>query len=95
VQKTVNGGATWQRVTLPASLPIAAAAAPAPATCWLVGAGGAVFLTVDGETWTRVPFPETVDLTAVVADARGATVATADGRRFETRDAGASWREQH
>ena len=92
VQKSADGGETWQPVPSPVSTAMVAGAAPSPNTCWLVGAAGQVFLTVDGSTWSRVSFPEPVDLTGVTAtDARTATVTTADGRQFETGDRGASW----
>jgi hypothetical protein len=66
---------------------------PSPNVIWLVGRGGVVHLATDGQTFARVPFPEAVDLTAVTAtDERRAVVTTVDGRRFETEDAGRTWR---
>jgi hypothetical protein len=70
-----------------------ARSSPSPRVIWLVGRGGTVHRSIDGRTFTPVPFPETVDLTAVTAsDERRATVTTVDGRRFETEDAGLTWR---
>ncbi len=52
-----------------------------------------MLLTVDGEHWERRPFPSSIDLAGVRAtDARSATVTTRDGRRFQTTDAGLTWK---
>jgi hypothetical protein len=94
VRKTMDGGLTWQPVSssLLATSTIYAGAAPSPTTCWLVGGSGLVLVTVDGSSWKRVGFPETSDLTSVVAaGASSAIVTTADGRRLETTDGGATW----
>jgi hypothetical protein len=64
-----------------------------PAVTWQVGRQGLVRVTTDGVTFTRVPFPEAVDLVAVTASSpTAATVTASDGRRFETRDGGKTWR---
>jgi hypothetical protein len=74
---------------------ITARSTPSPGVIWLVGRAGMVQLATDGRTFARVPFPETVDLTAVTAtDERHAIVTTADGRTFQTADAGRTWRRQ-
>jgi len=92
IERTIDGGTTWERSALPTGSRIVAGASPSASTCWLVGRGGLVLLTTDGVTWRRVEFPDTSDLSAVeAADARTATVTTADGRRFGTTDAGNSW----
>jgi photosystem II stability/assembly factor-like uncharacterized protein len=66
--------------------------APSPSVCWLIGRGGVVLRAADGIRFERVPFPESADLSLVRAiDARQATVTTADGRVFTTKDAGANW----
>lgn len=83
-----------------ASLPVdadtlVAGAAPGGSVCWLVGSAGTVLVTTDGVRFTRVTVPAAVDLTGVAAtDARTATVTAADGRRFRTTDAGATWTPQ-
>jgi photosystem II stability/assembly factor-like uncharacterized protein len=60
--------------------------------CWLVGRSGAVLVTTDGTRFSRVSAPAPADFVSVSAtDARNATVATADGRRFRTTDQGATW----
>jgi len=65
---------------------------PAPSICWIVGRGGAVYVTSDGLRFVRVSFPESIDLLSVTAtDDRHATVMSADGRSFRTDDGGMSW----
>ena len=92
VQYSTNGGASWEPTATGVSLDLSAGASPAPSVCWMVGRAGTIILTADGRRWQRVAFPETVDLTAVqAADARTATVRTADGRTFRTADGGATW----
>jgi hypothetical protein len=81
-----------------ATLPLEAAAltagsSPAGTVCWLVGRAGAVLMTTDGIRFARVNPPAAIDFVAVAAaDARNATIAAADGRRFRTADQGATWR---
>jgi photosystem II stability/assembly factor-like uncharacterized protein len=49
-------------------------------------------VTSDGQTWQRRNIGEAVALVDVTpTDARTATVTAADGRRFTTRDGGATW----
>ena len=71
---------------------LTAGVAPSSNVCWLVGRFGAITLTTDGRVWRRIKFPEPADLTSVTAaDARTATVTTADGRQFATTDGGRTW----
>jgi photosystem II stability/assembly factor-like uncharacterized protein len=59
----------------------------------VVGAGGTVVLSTDGEHWQRLNSPTSANLAAVSAiDASSAVVTTADGRRFSTSDGGRTWR---
>jgi hypothetical protein len=93
VQYSADGGATWTTQQTGAATALTAGSAPAPEVCWLVGRGGLVLRTINGgRQWQRIAFPETGDLTAVIAPTvREATVVLADGRRFATDDAGATW----
>jgi hypothetical protein len=92
VEHTADGGATWQPQAIGVVTAMRAGAAPAARVCWVVGAAGVVLRTTDGTTWTRIPFPEPSDLVAIQAsDASHVVVTTADGRRFTTSDAGATW----
>jgi hypothetical protein len=95
VEHTADGGATWQPQSIAVATPIRAGGAPAARVCWVVGGAGVVLRTTDGTTWTRIPFPEPSDLVAIQAsDASHVVVTTADGRRFTTNDAGATWVRQ-
>jgi hypothetical protein len=92
IQRSTDGGRTW--VVQPSGVDVAliAAAAPAPTVCWVVGRSGVVLLSADGTTWRRIPFPDQGDLRGVSAEnARTASVTTADGRVFQTKDGGTTW----
>ena len=94
VERSADGGLTWQAQPVGAPAALAAGSAPSGTVCWLVGGSGLVLRTSDaGRTWTRVPFAEAVDLVAIAASsADSATITTAGGRRYETTDGGASWK---
>jgi len=92
VQRSDDGGATWQTQQTTAGVTFVAGASPSRSVCWLVGPAGTVVLQTDGSTWRRIAFPERVDLASVHAtDDRRATITTADGRTFETTDGGVTW----
>jgi hypothetical protein len=70
----------------------AAGSAPSASVCWIVGRGGAVFLTTGGTRFVRIPFPLMVDLVAITAtDDRNAIVTAADGRSWVTSNQGQTW----
>jgi photosynthesis system II assembly factor YCF48-like protein len=93
VERSTDGGSRWQAQSTGATGRLTAGAAPSRTICWLVGAGGVVLLSKDGQTWQRVAFSEAVDLVAIRAlDDSRATVTTADGREFTTTDGGTTWR---
>jgi hypothetical protein len=92
VERSNDGGATWERQALDTKVPLVAGSSPASETCWLAGAAGTVLRTTDGRTWRRVSIPDPADLAAISAkDADIATVTTADGRTFRTTDGGVTW----
>jgi hypothetical protein len=93
VERSTDGGRTWQLQPTGSEVELLAGAAPAPTVCWIVGRRGLVLRSTDGATWQRLPFPEaTLDLAAVTArDALDATVTGADGRRYRTTDGGKTW----
>jgi hypothetical protein len=106
IARSTDGGATWiaTQVVAPAAPAAALGAvasvdgpvagdAPSAAVCWLVGPGGAVWLTTDGgQGFRRLTVPGGPDLRAVTArDARSADVTASDGRVFRTGDAGGTW----
>jgi len=93
VERSTDGGSTWQTQPTGATARLTAGAAPSSLVCWLVGNGGVVLLSKNGQTWQRVEFPEAVDLVAVAAQSDStATVTAADGRGFTTTDGGKTWR---
>jgi len=93
VERSIDGGLTWQPQSTGAATPLTAGSAPSPTVCWLAGAGGLVLISTDGATWTRASLPEAIDLQSVRAsDASNATVTTIDGRVFTTTDGGKTWR---
>lgn len=93
VERSTDGGRTWQAQPTGTALEPLAGTAPAPDVCWLVGRSGLVLLSTDGETWRRLPFPDgTIDLVGVTAnDAMSATVTAAGGRTYRTTDGGKTW----
>jgi hypothetical protein len=92
VERTNDGGASWQGQQVKANAEILAGAAPSENVCWLVGRGGIVLMTNDGKNWKQIPSAASVDLVAVTAtDASFATVTAADGRKFSTRNGGLTW----
>ena len=94
VERSVDGGLTWQTQTTGVDAVLIAGIAPSSNICWLVGWRGVVLKTTDGgQAWTRVAFPEEINLTAVVADDdKVATVTAAGGRQLHTTDGGNTWR---
>jgi photosystem II stability/assembly factor-like uncharacterized protein len=92
VQRSTDGGSTWQTQMTGVSVTLAAGASPTPSVCWLVGPAGTVVLSTDGSSWRRLGFPEVADLVSVTAtDDKTATVTAADGRLFSTADGGLTW----
>jgi hypothetical protein len=92
VERSSDGGATWQGQSVKPNSEILAGAAPSENVCWLVGRGGIILLTTDGQKWRKIPSPSAVDLVGVTAaDAASATVTAADGREFSTKDGGRTW----
>jgi hypothetical protein len=93
VLKSEDGGATWRQASLPVTNGhVASISAPSAQVCWLVGRGSLILLTTDGTHWQTVAPPARADFVQVVAEnAFSATVATAEGLRFQTGDAGKHW----
>lgn len=93
VERSTSGGTAWDVVAIPAGPDaLTAGSAVSPTVCWIVGRGGAVYVTTDGVQFVRVSFPEAADLVAVRAtDERSATVSAADGRSWRTTDQGRLW----
>lgn len=99
VERTTNGGRTWQGQGLGTQADLLAGSAPSANVCWVVGQNGAVYVTKGGRkgnkvAWNEVTAPAAADLDAVSAkSANSAIVTAADGRQFETRDGGKKWNQ--
>jgi hypothetical protein len=93
VERSTSGGTAWDAVAIPAGPDaLTAGSAVSPTVCWIVGRGGAVYVTTDGVQFVRVSFPETADLVAVRGtDEHSATVTATDGRSWRTADQGRTW----
>lgn len=93
VERTVNGGRSWQPQPTGSDVDLLAGAAPSASIAWIVGRKGMVLVSTDARTWRRLASPDpSADLIAVTADdASTAVVTTADGRRYRTTDAGRTW----
>jgi hypothetical protein len=93
VERSEDGGATWQGEQPSPNGHLLAGAAPSAAVCWLVGRDGLILLTKDSITWKRIAPPEVTDFVGVSAmNASNATITAEDGRKFTTRDAGKKWK---
>jgi hypothetical protein len=91
---STDGGHTWHAQQSPADARILTGFSPAKNVCWAAGRAGVILLTTDGRTWTSLPSPVTEDIVMLhAADASSATIRSASGRVFLTRDAGKSWEE--
>jgi Putative zinc-finger len=92
VERSEDGGATWQGTLPRQNAHYTAGSAPNTKTCWLVGNDGIILLTLDASNWQTIPPPVQADFVGVAArDSWTSTVTTADGRKFTTTDQGESW----
>ena len=86
-------GPKWTSAPADATGRMTAGSSPSATVCWVVGRGGLIRRSTDGQSWEPIPFPDMTDLSGVQAsDARAATVTTASGRSFSTSDGGRTWR---
>jgi Putative zinc-finger len=91
IERTDDGGGSWRAQARDVA-GLVSGSAPSPEVCWVVGKGGLVLRTTDGERWSPVKLPTEEDLVEIVAqNAETAVVTAASGRRFSTRDGGQSW----
>jgi hypothetical protein len=92
VERSIDGGATWMGQLPGNGAQLTAGAAPADQICWVVGRDGSVLLTTNAIDWKTLTPPAKTDFVGVAAkDGMEATVTAADGRRFATKDGGATW----
>jgi photosystem II stability/assembly factor-like uncharacterized protein len=95
VERSTDGGRTWQRQASGVSTSLVDGSATSDLVCWLVGPRGVVLRTTDGRTWERLPSPTFADLVSVHAwSALIATVTAADRTSYETADGGRTWRKR-
>jgi hypothetical protein len=92
IERSEDGGATWNGTLPNPNAHFVAGSAPGAKICWLVGHDGIILLTEDASNWRVIPPPVREDFVAISArSASSATVTTADGRKFTTTNQGESW----
>jgi hypothetical protein len=93
VERSMDRGATWQRIDTGIARVFTSGFAPDRTVCWLIGPGSLIAVTGDGVTWRQLPPPDgAAELASIVADdERTATVRDVEGRAFRTTDGGATW----
>jgi photosystem II stability/assembly factor-like uncharacterized protein len=93
VERSTNGGSSWQPATTPAGAVVTTGTSPAADVCWLVGPNGTVLRTTNGSRFEAANIPGAGTLVSAQAtDADHATVRAADGRVYVTEDGGKSWK---
>lgn len=91
IEQSTNGGAAWTTEFRAANV-VSAGVVAADDTVWLVGSGGLVLRRPATGGWRVVPAPVMDNLVSVSdAGATSVTVRSANGRQFQTRDAGVTW----
>jgi hypothetical protein len=93
LERSTDGGATWTTDLVPAPESLRAGACPTALVCWVGGTAGIVLVRGDSGVWSRRDLGDPAAVIGAIeaADATSATVTLADGRRFRTTDAGATW----
>jgi hypothetical protein len=96
IRVSEDAGKSWAVEFTQPGARFAAGSAPSVDVCWAVGAGGLVVRRGAADhRWTRLTLPVEDDLVAVFAkDAMNASVTTAAGVTYETRDGGLRWSRQ-
>ncbi|HEX5109144.1 MAG TPA: zf-HC2 domain-containing protein [Vicinamibacterales bacterium] len=93
IERSTDRGTTWT-VEHTASQPLAGGASSSADAAWFFSRGGLVVRRTPGG-WVEAMAPAGVQIMSLDAtSATQATIRTADGRTFETRDGGASWTER-
>jgi hypothetical protein len=92
IERSDDGGRTWQPQQSPAPAAILAASAANGRVCWAVGKSGTVIRTLDGRNWQVLEPLTTADLVEVSASNESSvTVKSSDGHRFSTTDGAVTW----
>ena len=93
IQQSVDQGRTWT-TAYDAGRRILASSTPTFDAGWFVGVRGLIVRRF-GAGWSTIAAPANGDIVGVQAtDDRVATITLADGRRFATTDAGATWTQR-
>jgi hypothetical protein len=103
IERSVNAGKEWIPQKSPSHEDWLAGVAVSDMVCWLVGRGGAIARTTNGNRWKHIAPPSQAagtggkppDWTGVTtSDAQSAAITSADGRHFFTQNGGKTWQEQ-
>jgi photosystem II stability/assembly factor-like uncharacterized protein len=93
VERTTDGGATWNGQQVSQNARLIAGSAPSAKVCWIVGRDAAITLTKNGTDWERVDPPIQADFVSVAAkNDNSAIVTTVDGKKYSTTDRGKKWK---
>jgi hypothetical protein len=92
IERSVDGGLTWAAESSPAAADLKMGAAPSAGVCWLASPAGQVLRRAETGVWTDVsPAPRVAVATLAVSNAASAVIASPDGTRLRTTDAGRTW----
>jgi len=92
VERSQDGGATWNGQLPEMNAHFTAGEAPSAKALWLVGENGIILVTKDAAHWKKVPPPIPADFVSVDAQsASSATVTAASGQKFSTSNGGKKW----
>ena len=97
IKRSTDQGRTWQEQSSGVTTDLIAGSAASSDVAWVIGRGGLILRTTDGEHWERITGPPgvTVEWAAIAAhNAMSATAVAEDLRRFSTEDGGRTWVQQ-
>jgi hypothetical protein len=94
IERSDDGGLTWHLQLTGITSDLMAGVAISDRVCWIVGRGGTVLRTTDGQHWLLVEAPVGRDLVGVTAiDQHNARVTADDRSAYETSDGGQTWHQ--
>jgi hypothetical protein len=92
LESSADGGSSWHTELSGVIERLRAGACLADGTCWLVGDAGAILRREPAGTWVRRPLSLAGQITGVTPTGPASAVITASNGRYETVDAGVTWR---